>query len=450
MKKLLTLILSLCLVFSLAACNNSEGQSSEPSTDDVGAFEKPEDYSAVLMASINPQIKMYLADGGIVLAVEAVNEDAEQIVDEILTEGADYKTVIKAFVTAANSKGFIKDGATIEFEIAEQKNNKLNSESVLAEASLAAENAATELNISLEVKTNVDDPVDETNSNTDATEQPTDNTEQTEAHTHTYSKATCTEAAKCACGATNGSALGHSWQSSTCKTPKTCKTCGVTEGGKGDHTYSNGACTVCGAAAPHTHSYSKANCTEAAKCSCGATNGSALGHSWQPATCKAPKTCKTCGATEGSKGDHTYINGVCSVCDATSVLNPKTNLSTNEYVGNLNVSGDMLIGAALQFDGEACVVVDRYFNSVQTDPSQTPIVFEGKNYYSEGGGQDPHYYELTDTEILVKGSFWGEDADTVTIKLVLQGNGMLKVTYSTNAQFPVGTILSTNINDVLR
>lgn len=110
----------------------------------------------------------------------------------------------------------------------------------------------------------------------------------------------------------------------------------------------------------------------------------------------------------------------------------------------------MLVGAALQFDGEACAVVDRGFTSVQTDPNQMPIVFEGKNYYSEGGGMVPNYYELTDTEILVKGSFEGEDADTVTIKLVLQGNGMLKVTYSTNPQFPVGIVLSTNINDVLR
>lgn len=381
MKNLLTLILSLCLVFSLAACNNSEGQSSEPSTDDVGAFEKPEDYSAVLMASINPQIKMYLADGGAVLAVEAVNEDAEQIVDEILSEGADYKTVIKAFISAANSKGFIKDEATIEFEIVENKNDEMNSENILTDASAVAKDTATELNIALEVVGDENDPTDETDPSTGTTNSPTDETEQTEPHTHTYSKATC---------------------------------------------------------------------TEAAKCSCGVTSGSALGHSWQTATCKAPKTCKICGITESSKGDHSYVNGTCSICGATSVLNPKTNLSSKEYVGNLNVSGDMLIGAALQFDGEACVVVNRYFNSVQSDPNQTPIVFEGKNYFSEGGDQTPHYYELTDTEILVKGSFWGEDAETVIIKLVLQGNGMLKVAYSTNAQFPVGTILSTNINDVVR
>jgi len=380
-KKIFAFFLALCLMFSLVACNNNEEQSGNPSTGGVGSFEKPENYNAVLLASINPQIKMYLADDGVVLAVEAVNEDAEQIVDEILTEGADYKTVIKAFITAANSKGFINDGSTIEFEITEQKNAEMNAESLLADASAVAKNTAIELNISLEVKDGGSDPTGETSQSTETTDSPSDNMEQTEGHTHTYSKATC---------------------------------------------------------------------TEAAKCSCGATNGSALGHSWQAATCKAPKTCKTCGITEGSKGDHSYVNSTCSVCGVTTVLNPKTNLSAKEYVGNLNVSGDMLIGAALQFDGEACVVVDRYFNSVQSDPNQTPIIFEGKNYYSEGGGQTPHYYELTDTEILVKGSFWGEAAETVTIKLVLQGNGMLKVTYSTNAQFPVDTVLSTNINDVLR
>lgn len=380
-KKIFALLLALCLGLSLAACNNTQNPSGEPAADNTGVFEKPENYSAVLLASINPQIKMYLAENGIVLVIEAVNEDAEQIVDEILTENADYLTVIKAFVSAANSKGFIKDGAKIEFEVVEQKDNKLDAQDILKKASVAAENAAVELNISLEVPDKEADNSDQPVPDTQTTPPPSDNTEQPEAHTHTYSKATCTEAAKCSCGATSGNALGHSWQS---------------------------------------------------------------------ATCKAPKTCKTCGATEGGNGEHTYINGTCSVCGATSALNPKTNLSTDEYVGNLNVSGDMLIGAALQFDGEACVVIERYFNSVQTDPDQIPIVFEGKNYYSEGGGLNPHYYELTDTEILVKGGFWEDASDAVTIKLILQSNGMLKVTHSTNAQLPVDTILSTNISDVLR
>ena len=64
--------------------------------------------------------------------------------------------------------------------------------------------------------------------------------------------------------------------------------------------------------APHTHSYSAATCTAPAKCSCGATQGSALGHNFNAATCTTPKTCKTCGATEGSAAVHNWSNATCS------------------------------------------------------------------------------------------------------------------------------------------
>ncbi len=39
-------------------------------------------------------------------------------------------------------------------------------------------------------------------------------------------------------------------------------------------------------------------------------------HDWTDATCQAPKTCTVCGATEGEKAEHTYVNGICSVCGA--------------------------------------------------------------------------------------------------------------------------------------
>jgi len=234
---------------------------------------------------------------------------------------------------------------------------------------------------------------------------------------------------------TQPAACSHSWKMATCTAPQTCTKCGVTQGNAAGHSWSNATCT-----APKT-------CSK-----CGTTEGVAAGHSWNVATCIAPKTCKACGITEGTKGDHTYTNGVCSVCGATSVLNPKTDLSTKEYVGNFNVYGADLIGAGIQKDGETLLVLDRYFTSEpdEEDGIYTPIVYEGKEYYSMGAGQHPHYYELTDTEILVKGAYWdNDDPDTVTIKLILQGDGKLKVTYSTNQNFPVGTILSTNINDVL-
>ena len=66
----------------------------------------------------------------------------------------------------------------------------------------------------------------------------------------------------------------------------------------------------------HTHSFSAATCTAPKKCSCGATEGSALGHNYNTATCTAPKTCKTCGKTEGSALGHSYREGICSRCGA--------------------------------------------------------------------------------------------------------------------------------------
>lgn len=66
----------------------------------------------------------------------------------------------------------------------------------------------------------------------------------------------------------------------------------------------------------HTHSYSGASCTAPAKCSCGATSGSALGHSYNNATCTEPKKCSRCDTTSGNALGHSYSNGTCSRCGA--------------------------------------------------------------------------------------------------------------------------------------
>ncbi len=66
----------------------------------------------------------------------------------------------------------------------------------------------------------------------------------------------------------------------------------------------------------HEHSFSTANCVEAAICACGAINGEATGHSWQNATCLVPMNYAVCGATEGSVGAHSYSDGSCYVCGA--------------------------------------------------------------------------------------------------------------------------------------
>lgn len=82
----------------------------------------------------------------------------------------------------------------------------------------------------------------DTESADDSSDEPTSESSQvvssmpeeskpSDAHKHTYSKATCTEPKTCSgCGETSGVANGHSWKDATYYDPKTCTVCGKTEG----------------------------------------------------------------------------------------------------------------------------------------------------------------------------------------------------------------------------
>ena len=66
----------------------------------------------------------------------------------------------------------------------------------------------------------------------------------------------------------------------------------------------------------HTHTWKAATCTTPKTCSsCGATEGNPA-HSWKSANCTEPKTCTVCGKTEGVKGGHTFVNNTCKTCYA--------------------------------------------------------------------------------------------------------------------------------------
>lgn len=71
------------------------------------------------------------------------------------------------------------------------------------------------------------------------------------AHVHNYKDATCTTPKTCtSCGETEGNAKGHSWKEATCTTPKVCNVCGETSGDALGHSYSGGKCNRCGANDP--------------------------------------------------------------------------------------------------------------------------------------------------------------------------------------------------------
>ena len=116
---------------------------------------------------------------------------------------------------------------------------------------------------------------------------------------HDWEKATCTSPKTCnSCGETEGNELGHSWKDATCAAPTTCRNCGKTEGSSLEHSWTDATCT------------SPEMCTK-----CYKTEGSALGHSWKDATCSSPKKCKTCGKTEGTALKHnSNSKGKCKYC----------------------------------------------------------------------------------------------------------------------------------------
>ena len=199
-------------------------------------------------------------------------------------------------------------------------------------------------------------------------------------HTHSYSAATCTSPAKCSCGATSGSASGHSYyQSYEAAHPhrvyNKCSRCGT-------YSYTGSTTTMSTCCSCAGHNYTGATCTVAGKCSrCGATGSTAahsyyqsneaahphkvynkcrncgtytytgstttvstccscVGHNFTGATCSVAGTCSRCGAT-GSTTPHNWESGThfeaahphriyknCTACSAYTYTGSTTTMST--------------------------------------------------------------------------------------------------------------------------
>lgn len=95
-------------------------------------------------------------------------------------------------------------------------------------------------------------------------------------------------------------------------------------------------------------SWKDATCTEPRTCeSCGKTDGEPLGHDWSDATCTEPKTCARCGVTEGEPLGHEpaewtekadYVNATsrevqkCDRCG--EVVNTRNETKMTTFVGD--------------------------------------------------------------------------------------------------------------------
>ena len=62
------------------------------------------------------------------------------------------------------------------------------------------------------------------------------------------------------------------------------------------------------------HVWADATCLAPKTCTkCGSTMGEANAHNWTEATCLAPKTCADCGTTEGAPMEHVWSEATCTV-----------------------------------------------------------------------------------------------------------------------------------------
>lgn len=87
------------------------------------------------------------------------------------------------------------------------------------------------------------------------------------------------------------------------------------------HTWQDATCTapktckVCAVTEGEAlgHTWQEATCTEPKTCEvCAVIEGEALGHAWQDATCTEVKACEVCGTTEGAPLGHAWVDATCT------------------------------------------------------------------------------------------------------------------------------------------
>ena len=109
-------------------------------------------------------------------------------------------------------------------------------------------------------------------------------------------------------------------------------------------------------------------------CACGSNDAkntepatTTCSHAWKDATCTAPKTCSKCGATEGSAAGHTYAEGACTVC---KTPDPNVYFTDNIWTAQIVRPGDAKTGEVLSMyslmatDFQGYAHKDYYANAV--------------------------------------------------------------------------------------
>ena len=154
MKKLIAISLVLVMALAFVGCGKKEVKVKTPEieTKEEVKFEKPKSYASVITVTINPKFNLYLDENGVVLAIEAINEDAEKIVAKITYKEKNVKEVIENLLSVVNQSGFIKEDVTVNLEITEKKRENVNTGELLNTVTNAVNSKMAELEIKVIIK----------------------------------------------------------------------------------------------------------------------------------------------------------------------------------------------------------------------------------------------------------------------------------------------------------
>lgn len=112
--------------------------------------------------------------------------------------------------------------------------------------------------------------------------------------------------------------------------------------------------------------------------------------------------------------------------------NPQVGLKfEQEYVGTYRESADLLQTTTIRFDPNekgSCILTDYWYYSEEIFPNLSPFEHEGKTWYTGGSGEQKYFCELTDGQVVIKGRQDGTTPNEITVSLVLQRDGTLRVT----------------------
>ena len=108
----------------------------------------------------------------------------------------------------------------------------------------------------------------------------------------------------------------HDWKAANCTKPKTCLTCGETEGNTKAHEYKAENTVAANCTSEGYAVYACAYCGDKYTEDLAKTE-----HNYSDATCSSPMTCKDCGTTSGLKLDHMDNgSGCCKYCSKNMII----------------------------------------------------------------------------------------------------------------------------------